>query len=280
VSAADDVLSADQLELVRRYTDGIAVFLLGPANVATQLARRPVGRGVVESPVHSGSVYEHPFKRFRTTIGYLDIALMGDAGLRADYRRAVDGVHRQVRSGPDSPVAYSAFDVDLQLWVASCLYYGYRDSIVRLHGPLTADEEELLLQASARFATTLQVPADRWHADRASFEAYWAEGLGKIEIDDETRAYLLGLIEMDILPRPLSIVIGPPLRFFNVGFLPPEVRRALGLTWTPRQERRMERILGTLSAASRPLPYMVRRIPMNWMSMNIRVRRALGRPLV
>jgi uncharacterized protein (DUF2236 family) len=280
VSTVDDAMTPDQLELIRRYTDGIAVFLLGPANVAIQLARRPVGRGVVESPVPSGSIYEHPFKRFRTTVGYLDIAMMGDAGLRADYRRAVNGVHRQVRSGPDSPVAYNALDPDLQLWVASCLYYGYRDSIVRLHGPLTAHEEELLLQASARFATTLQVPADRWHADRPAFEAYWAGGLRDIEVDDETRAYLLGVIEMDILPRPLSTLFGPMLRFFNIGFLPPEVRKAMGLTWTPRQERRMQRILRTVGAASRPLPHTVRRIPANWMTLNIRLRRALGRPLV
>jgi uncharacterized protein (DUF2236 family) len=280
MSTVDDALSADQLELVRRYTDGIAVFLLGPANVATQLARRPVGRGVVESPVHSGSVYEHPFKRFRTTIGYVDIAMTGDAGLRADYRRAVDGQHRRIRSGPDSPVAYNAFDHDLQLWVASCLYHGYRDSIVRLHGPLTAHEEELLLQASARFGTTLQVPEEMWHADRAAFEAYWAKGLRDIEVDDQTRAYLLGIIEMDILPWPLSSLLGPPLRFFNTGFLPLEVREALGLAWTPRQERRMHRILRTIGAASRPLPHTVRRIPANWMTMNIRLRRALGRPLV
>lgn len=279
-SAYSDQLSDAQRKLLNRRTDGIAVFLAGPANVCIQLALRPVGRGVVESTVHSGSVYRHPLKRFRTTIGYLDVAMRGDDQLRADYRHAVNGSHRPVRSGPDSPVKYNAFNRDLQLWVASCIFYGFRDSMTRMRGPLSADEEELLLQACSRLATTLQVPAEMWHADRTAFEAYWADGLAKIEIDDETKDYLLGIVDARILPAPLARLFGPPMRFFNTGYLPPEVRAALGLTWTDRQERRFNAILRFLGRVSRPFPPVVRRVPMNWMTLNLRARRALGRPLV
>ena len=275
-----DELTDAQRKLLNRYTDGVAVFLAGPANVAIQLAMRPVGRGVVESTVHSGSVYRHPFKRFRTTIGYLDIAMRGDDQLRADYRHAVNGAHRHVRSGPDSPVSYNAFNRDLQLWVASCIYYGFRDTMTRMHGPLSTDEQELLLQACSRLATTLQVPADMWHANPSEFEAYWADGLARIEIDDETKDYLLGLVDLKILPTPLDRLFRAPLRFFNLGYLPPEVRAALGLTWTDRQERRFNAILRFLGTVSRPLPAVLRRVPMNWMTLNVRARRILGRPLV
>jgi uncharacterized protein (DUF2236 family) len=279
-SAYSDQLTEAQRKLLNRYTDGIAVFLAGPANVAIQLALRPVGRGVVESTVHSGSVYRHPFKRFRTTVGYLDVAMRGNDQLRADYRHAVNGSHRPVRSGPDSPVKYNAFNRDLQLWVASCIYYGYRDTMTRLHGQLSADEQELLLQASMRLATTLQVPAEMWHDNVAEFEAYWDDGLTRIEIDDETKRYLLGIIEAKILPAPLDRMSAPVMRFFNTGFLPAEVREALGLTWTDRQERKFNAILRFLGRMSRPLPPFVRRVPMNWMTLNIKARRALGRPLV
>lgn len=279
-STYSDELSDAQRKLLGRYTDGIAVFLAGSSNVAIQLAMRPVGRGVVESTVHSGSVYRHPLKRFRTTVGYLDVAMRGDDQLRADYRRAVNGSHRNVRSGPDSPVKYNAFNRDLQLWVASCIYYGFRDTMTRMHGPLSTDEQELLLQACSRLGTTLQVPAEMWHANVAEFEAYWADGLARIEIDDETRDYLLGIVDMRVLPTLLARLFGPPLRFFNTGYLPAEVREALGLTWTDRQERRFNAILRFIGAVSRPLPAIVRRVPMNWMTLNIRARRALGRPLV
>ena len=275
-----DELSDAQRKLLNRRTDGIAVFLAGSSNVAIQLAMRPVGRGVVESTVHSGSVYRHPLKRFRTTVGYLDVAMRGDDQLRTDYRRAVNGSHRHVHSGPDSPVTYNAFNRDLQLWVANCIYYGFRDSMTRMHGPLSADEQELLLQACRRLATTLQVPAEMWHANASAFEAYWADGLSRIEIDDETKGYLLGIIDMKILPTPLDRLFGPPMRFFNTGYLPAEVRTALGLTWTDGQERWFNAILRFLGNVSRPLPAVVRRVPMSWMTLNLRARRALGRPLV
>jgi uncharacterized protein (DUF2236 family) len=277
--AYSDELTDAERKLLNRYTDGIAVFLAGPANVSIQLALRPVGRGVVESTVHSGSIYRHPFKRFRTTIGYLDIAMRGDDQLRADYRQAVNASHRPVRSGPHSPVKYNAFNRDLQLWVATCIFYGYRDSMTRMHGPLSAEEEELLLHACRRLATTLQVPAEMWHADREAFEAYWAKGLAQIEVDDETRDYLLGIINVDIFPPPFNWLARPPLRFFNTGYLPPEVRAALGLTWSDKQERKLNAILRVLGRISRVLPPVVRRVPMNWMTLDLRARRALGKPL-
>lgn len=44
-----------------------AAVLLPAANVIMQLSCPGVGYGVLESPVDSGNVYRHPFKRARTT---------------------------------------------------------------------------------------------------------------------------------------------------------------------------------------------------------------------
>src|SRR5690606_22987588 len=104
-----------------------------------QLSLAPVGYGVAESRVHSGSIMRHPVKRTRTTLTYLSVALMGTDEDRAAFRAAVDSVHRHVRSTPESPVKYNAFDRNLQLWVAACLYWGSVDVMRRLHGP-TDDE--------------------------------------------------------------------------------------------------------------------------------------------
>ena len=41
------------------------------------------------------------------------------------YRRAVNGAHAQVYSTDESPVEYNAFNPELQLWVAACLYWGF-----------------------------------------------------------------------------------------------------------------------------------------------------------
>src|SRR5438270_1512806 len=106
------------------FDDGLmgVALLAGPANVIMQLARPGVGYGVMESRVESGRIDLHPIKRARTTFTYLAVAMAGSDIQKAAYRRAVDGAHAQVYSTADSPVQYNAFDPDLQLWVAACLY--------------------------------------------------------------------------------------------------------------------------------------------------------------
>ncbi|WP_120313397.1 oxygenase MpaB family protein, partial [Mycobacterium mantenii] len=73
-----------------------AAALLPAANVIMQLSLPGVGHGVLESPVDSGNVYKHPFKRARTTGTYLAAATIGTDYDRALICAAVDVVHRQV----------------------------------------------------------------------------------------------------------------------------------------------------------------------------------------
>ena len=58
-----------------------------------QLSLPGVGYGVLESPVDSGNVYKHPFKRARTTGTYLAAATIGTDDDRILIRAAVDRVH-------------------------------------------------------------------------------------------------------------------------------------------------------------------------------------------
>lgn len=264
---------------LRRRVDGIAPPLAGGANVVMQLAWREVAYGVMESPIDSGSVTKHPLKRARTTLTYLAVAMYGDADTRLAYRRAIDDVHQFVRSTPSSPVKYNAFDPELQLWVASCLYYGSRDIATRLHGPMDEETEAAYFRAGRRMATTLQVPEEMWHKDLASFEAYFADGLRRASIDERTASYLRGILNVSIMPFPLSL-LGGLIGFFNVGFLPPELRQALDLPWTERQERRHRRVLRALGAVLRHLPEPVRVFPFNWLLVDVAIRRRLGRSLL
>ncbi|WP_418005043.1 oxygenase MpaB family protein [Mycobacterium sp. PDNC021] len=263
--------------------DGLTVVLAGPANVAMQLAWPEVCYGVMESPVDSGSVTKHPFKRYRTTIGYVAIALFGSQELRLAYRDAVNGSHRHIRSGPDSPVKYNAFNRDLQLWVASCIFYGARDAIIRCHGPLTTEQENVALLAGSRLATTLQVPFGMWHNDINAFWEYWEAGLQRSVIDDRMAAYLRGLVEFDFLAGPLRTAIRPATRMLtwtNVGFLAPPIREQLGYQWTERDERRFSALMRAIGLAQTPLPRFVRTLPVEAMRWNIQLRHRLGKPLV
>jgi uncharacterized protein (DUF2236 family) len=231
-----------------------AAALLPAANVIMQLASPGVGYGVLESPVDSGNVYKHPFKRARTTGTYLAAATMGTDADRALIRAEVDRAHAQVRSTASSPVSYHAFDPKLQLWVAACLYRYYVDMHEFLYGPLPEDAAEAVYQDARRLGTTLQVPDGMWPADRAAFEEYWKRSLEELQIDPPVREHLRGVAAVAFLPAPLRMLAGPFNLFATTGFLPAEFRALMKLDWTPAQQRRFDLLLSGLRLADRVIP--------------------------
>jgi uncharacterized protein (DUF2236 family) len=254
--------------------------LAGGANVIMQLSWPGVGYGVVESRVESGSLFKHPVKRTRTTLTYLAVAFLGTPEERAAYRREVNRQHAQVHSSGSSPVSYNAFDPELQLWVAACLYRGVEDVGDVLGPELSEEEKDLRYAESAVLGTTLQVPADMWPADRAAFERYWQESLSKVHIDDTVRAHLYDVAMLRFLPRPVSTLLGPLNRFITTGFLPPRFREEMRLPWDARRQRRFDRLMRLLRGIVEPMPGVLRRFPYNLCMWDLRVRMRLRRPLV
>jgi uncharacterized protein (DUF2236 family) len=232
-----------------------AAVLLPAANVIMQLSLPGVGYGVLESPVDSGNVYKHPFKRARTTGTYLAVAAIGTESDRALIRDAVDVAHRQVRSTSSSPVSYNAFDPKLQLWVAACLYRYFVDQHEFLHGPLDDATAESVYRDGKRLGTTLQVPERMWPADRDAFDEYWKRSLDELHIDQPVREHLHGVASMAFLPLPLRALGGPFNRFATTGFLAPEFRSMMELEWSQSQQRRFEWLLAALRLADRLIPH-------------------------
>jgi uncharacterized protein (DUF2236 family) len=259
--------------------DGIGGFLAGPANVILQLALAPVGYGVIESKVESGQVTRHPIKRFRTTFTYISVAMWGNEPERARYREAVNGSHRLVRSDASSPVKYNAFDPQLQLWVAACLYYGTVDIAEKLHGPLASEQADELYEYAARYGTTLQVPREMWPADRAAFAKYWDEAVADITIDEPVREYLRMLTTREHMPQPLR----GSTRFnqwITTGFLPERFREEMKFDWTAADQAKFDRMMRRIGAVQRRLPGVLRRFPFNWFLCDLRLRIRFDRRLV
>ncbi|ORW00979.1 oxygenase MpaB family protein [Mycobacterium kyorinense] len=232
-------------------------FAAGAANVVMQLSWPGVGYGVVESTVESGSLMKHPWKRARTTFSYLAVAILGSPADRAAFRDAVDVAHREVRSGPDSPVKYSGFDRDLQMWVAACLFVGLEDTYELLRGKLTGELAEHFYSSAFTLGTTLQVTEDQWPATRADFDQYWNQACRRVAIDDTVRQYLQDLINLRMITPPLRIFV-PLLRFLTTGFLAPVFRDALQVSWTPAAQRRFEYLFLVVAFVNRFLPKFIR----------------------
>ncbi|MFW8745988.1 oxygenase MpaB family protein, partial [Mesorhizobium japonicum] len=102
--------------------------------------------------------------------------LVGDERQRERGARFTDAAHHGVPG---------ARDVDRQLWVAATLYEVGRSVHERLGGPLPPEVDAEVLAASAGLATALQVPQERWPADRAAFDAYWRDAVARLEGGDD-----------------------------------------------------------------------------------------------
>ncbi len=258
-----------------------AGLMAGAANVIMQLGRPGVGHGVLESTVDSGNLFHRPWKRARTTFTYLAVATMGGAAEKRAFRRAVNRQHAHVRSGESSPVRYNAFDPQLQLWVAACLYKGFEDSYEALSGaPLPPGEREAVYAASAPLGTTLQVPPEMWPGSRDEFEEYWQQGLREVSVDEPVRELLLSVADLKFLPAVLRIPLGRFNRFVTTGFLPATFREQLGLRWSDEDQRRFDRVCRGIGAVALRLPRSARQFPFNAFLADLRRRMRQGRPLV
>ncbi|AQA25454.1 hypothetical protein BTZ20_1515 [Rhodococcus sp. MTM3W5.2] len=255
-------------------------FAGGAANVVMQLSWPEVAYGVIESKVESGSLMRHPWKRARTTFQYLTVAILGTDEERLAYRDAVNVAHRQVRSDENSPVKYNAFNRELQLWVAACLYIGFEDTHQLLHGAMSEEQAESFYRSSSTLGTTLQVTEEMWPATRADFDRYWNNACLRVSVDDTVRAYLMDLVNLRMIGWPLRLVFGNLLTFLTVGFLPPLFREQLLVEWNEDDRRRFEHLFVFVSFVNRFLPRFVRHGANYVLMRDIRRRIGAGRALI
>src|SRR5262249_1122141 len=233
-------------------------FAAAAANVIMQMSWPEVGHGVAESKVESGSLLKRPWKRLRTTSQYLAVAVLGNAEDRAAFRAAVDRSHRPVVSDADSPVKYNAFDRELQMWVAACLFVGLEDTYRLLRGEMTREQSEQFYRSAWTLGTTLQVTEDQWPHTRAAFDVYWNDACLRVSVDEEVRGYLLDLLNLQMINPVLGVPFRPLLKFLTIGFLAPVFRTAMGLRWNDFRQRQFERLFLLVAFVNRFLPVFVR----------------------
>ncbi|MBF4998049.1 DUF2236 domain-containing protein [Nocardia sp. BSTN01] len=249
-----------------------------PANVAMQMAWPEVGRGVIESPVESGALMKHPWKRLRTTASYLAVAILGTDAEKRAMREAVNVAHRQVRSAPGAKVRYNAFDRTTQLWVAACLFVGFEDGYQLLNGKMSPEQAEAFYQNASTLGTTLQVHEDMWPKTRVDFDQYWNEACGRVSIDEEVRAYVDDLLHLRMIHWYLRLFFGGLLRFLTAGFLPPHFREQMGVEWTATDQRRFENLFLFVGFVNRFIPRFIRNVgnpQMGYVRWRIRKKYAL-----
>jgi uncharacterized protein (DUF2236 family) len=227
-----------------------AILLAGGARaILLQVAHPAIARGVDE---HSDFA-ARPVDRLHATLRYVYAVTCGSEADRERAAEKVTRVHRQV-VGP----GYDAGDPDLQLWVAATLYDTAIDIYERIFGGLPALQAEQVYRQYAVLGTALQMPAERWPADRAAFAAYWTATMDKLRVSDQARKIASDLLHPRVAAmRPLA----PAVRFATGGLLPPPLRNDYRLPWSPRRQRIFDLMLRALALAYPRLPRVLRQLP-------------------
>jgi len=250
---------------------GESMLLIGAgATVLLQLAVPGVGWGVAD---HSTTL-ERPLDRLRTTMTYVYAVTLGTPEEKQAVVRLVNRAHVPVRSD-----RYNAFDPELQLWVAATLYRNGFDMYERFFGTLSEADAERLYRQSAVYGTALQVTEDMWPATRAEFDAYWDRTIEAATVDDQVRAYVRGLLSGGSAPLPVRMTM-PLQRFLTIGLLPPRIRDQFALPWSPRDQRRFDRLMTALPIVYRRVPRPLRQITATYYLRDMRRRLAAHRHLI
>ncbi|MGO3327844.1 oxygenase MpaB family protein [Gordonia sp. (in: high G+C Gram-positive bacteria)] len=227
-------------------------------NVAMQLGWREVAYGVMESKVESGALMHHPWKRLRTTATYLAVAVLGTQDERDAYRDAINTAHRHVRDDENSPVKYNAFNRELQMWVAACLYIGFEDAHELLHGKMDDEQAEQFYAGASSLGTTLQVTEEMWPSTRREFDHYWNAACERISYDETQIQFINDLIDLKMITPMLGLPLRGLLRFLSIGMMPPLFREKIGLRWRAVDQRRFANLFLFVGFVNRFLPRPLR----------------------
>jgi uncharacterized protein (DUF2236 family) len=249
-----------------------AMLLLGAGSaVMYQLARKQVGLGVVE---HS-STLERPLDRLRTTLTYVYVMALGTGDERRAVAAMVDRRHAPVRSAG----RYSAFDPDLQLWVAATLARTGETLHERVFGPMDRATRERVYRESWVLGTALQVTPEMWPPTRADFEDYWRASLASLAPDPAVQAYARRLLSTGAAPL-VARALQPLQSLVTRGNLDPRTREVLALPWSPRDQVRYDRFWRCFPPAYRAIPRGVRQLPAGLVLADLRRRRRAGRQVI
>lgn len=242
-----------------------------PAALTLQVARPAVGAGVDEHSVFRTD----PWGRLERSLSSLQLWVYGGTAAAEEGRR-LRRLHRSIRGTDAHGRPYHSLSPAHYGWVHATGFPVLRHSAPHLTGRALTGEEERRL-----YAEWLQIGRILGLRDRDmpqtvdDFWPYWRRMLGEAErtaVVAELTDTGLRLSPPDRGPRALRAVLrllwpalAPVLgrlhRFLVVGFLPPDARAALGLTWSPRQERRLAVTFRLLRTVVPRLPERLRYLP-------------------
>ena len=208
------------------------------------------------------------------------------------HRRPEGGVpargERCARAGlldADSPVQYNAFDLDLQLWVAACIYKGGVDFYRMFIGEMDDEDADRHYREGMALATTLQVPPEMWPADRAGVRPLLAGVAGQgPHRRRRPRATCIRSRWAGCGAAAAATCCAGSRRslglLITTGFLPQRFRDEMRLPWDAARQRRFDRLMAVLRTVNNADAAVRPAVPVQRLLWDLDRRIKAGRPLV
>jgi uncharacterized protein (DUF2236 family) len=244
------------------------VVLLGWSRaILMQLAHPLIAAGVTQHSTFRGGMIDAAVRLHHTVGAMLSLVFGDDAGRGAAIAR-IRAIHRTINGTlPDAtgPFAagtrYSAEDPGLLLWVHATLVDSSADIYQRVIGPLSAADLDALCVESAPLLAELggelsSIPR-RWNDLQDYIASIHASGALAVSPD----ARLLGLAVLSPRAAGVPLPLAGFHRLIATGLLPPSLRAAYGIPWSPRHEVRFKRALNIVRALRSVSPPFIARWP-------------------
>lgn len=244
-----------------------------PAAMAMQVAHPAVGAGV-----DAHSVFRtDPWGRGERSLRSLALWVYGGEAAAEEGRR-LRALHKEIQGTDTRGRRYHALTPANYAWVHATGFPVYRHA-QRYVGrrPFTEAEERQLYAEWLRVGRVLGLRDRDMPRTPEEFWPYYRRVLAE-ELEETAVVRDLVSVERavpppDRGPRALRLalraawpVLFPPLarfrRFLTIGLMPPDARAAIGLPWTPRQERRLRRFGRVVRTVSPLLPERIRCLPL------------------
>lgn len=247
------------------------IFLAG-TGLLLQVAHPVVGAGVLE---HS-DFRRHPWRRaWNTHVSTLRFVYGMGNGAHAEGRRLLE-LHKQIKGVDQRGRRYHALNPQAYAWVHLTLAKFMVDTAATFGTPMTESELETMWTEFRAIGAALGIKGRHLPATwRQTEELFEKTVHDTLEANQSTTDVLQALTRPTkpsrFLPDPLWWLVATPagklVRLTTVGTLPPVLRQRMNLTWTERDQRRLELLARLVRGVHRRLPEPLRYAPVAYVIM-------------
>lgn len=233
------------------------IFAGGGRALLMQVAHPGVGAGVEQHSTYASD----PWGRLFRTVDIMMKLSFGSPEVSARQQRLLANMHRRVKGTTDDGTPYSAFDVQLQLWVWATLVDTALMAYELVRRPLSPGDRDQYYAESKLMAYGCGVPQGACPENWSAFQRFIDDVVANdLRVTDAARSVATAAM-VPPLPGVAGRAAAVPNQLVTVGLMPASLREQFGFEWGPSHEKRLARWVVGAKAFNTAQPAALRRVP-------------------